>query len=206
LAVRDAVSVTPIITSQSEDDAGDRYVIVAHKQNNQQTIEQLQSQSLMISVKGSNEIPKLWLETILLEKGLPPCETFFSNINRVSKTTQAILPVFFKQADVCLVPKNDLDIAMTLNPQLKFNLQIIQQSPGYNRIIICVQNTFYKKHGDLLSDIIEVANRTKHGQQLSTLFRISRLSRFEEAHLDNIRKLVQTYQSLNKTSTILQKH
>ncbi|MFT5365580.1 MAG: ABC-type phosphate/phosphonate transport system substrate-binding protein [Candidatus Latescibacterota bacterium] len=206
LALRDEVSIKPIITSHSADDAGDRYVIVTHQQNNIQTIEQLQSHSLMITIKGSNEVPKIWLETILLEKALPPCETFFGAINRVSKTTQAILPVFFKQADVCLVPKTDLDIAMTLNPQLKSNLQIIQQSPGYNHIIICVQNSFYEKYANLHNDVIEVANRTKQGQQLSTLFRISRLSRFEEAHLDNVKKLVQTYQRLSKTSIFPQKN
>jgi ABC-type phosphate/phosphonate transport system substrate-binding protein len=204
LTLRDQASVTPVITSRSGEGEGDHYVVVTHKQKNIQNIEQLQSQSLMISVKGSNEVPKLWLETILLENKLPKSETFFSDIKRVSKTIQAILPVFFKQADVCLVPKADLDIAMELNPQLKANLQIVQQSPGYNRIIICMQNTLYKEYGARVGHTIEVANQTKQGQQLFTLFRVSKLSRFKEAHLDNIKKLVQTYQSLSEISTVQQ--
>ncbi|MFT5365579.1 MAG: ABC-type phosphate/phosphonate transport system substrate-binding protein [Candidatus Latescibacterota bacterium] len=204
LALGDAVPVIPIMTSRSGDNEGDYYVIATHKQSNIQTIEQLQSQNLIISIKGNNGIPKLWLETILLENKLPNSDTFFGAIKHVSKTTQAILPVFFKQADVCLVPKTDLGIAMALNPQLKTNLQIVQQSPGYNRIIVCVQSTFYEKNGDFLSEAIETVNQATQGQQLLTLFRVNNLSRFEEAHLDNIKKLVHTYQTLNKASTLSQ--
>lgn len=192
----------PIMTSRSEDDEGDHYVIVTYKKDKIQNIEQLQSKRLIMNIKGSNAVPKVWLDTLLLEKTLPSCETFFSTIKRVGKSTQAILPVFFKQADVCLVPKTDLDIAMELNPQLKTNLKILHQSPGYNRIIVCVQNAFYKKYGDLLSDTIEVANSTKQGQQLFTLFRIKKLSPFENTHLDNIKKLAQKYQTLSNTSII----
>ena len=67
-----------------------------------------------------------------------------------------------------------------------------------------MQNTLYKEYGARVGHTIEVANQTKQGQQLFTLFRVSKLSRFKEAHLDNIKKLVQTYQSLSEISTVQQ--
>jgi len=200
LALREKVSVQPIMTSRSGDEDGDHYVLVTHKQNDLQSLAQFESQSLIISIKGSNKIPELWLETLLLQKRLPPSERFFSAIKRVEKTTQAVLPVFFKQSDVCLVPKADLDIAMELNPQLKAELRIIQRSTGFNRIIICMQDSLYQQYGNLLGDTIEVANQTKQGRYLFTLFRVSSIARFEEGHLDNIKNLVHTYQTLIKTS------
>jgi ABC-type phosphate/phosphonate transport system substrate-binding protein len=183
---------------------GEELVIVTHKQNNIHSIEQLQSLSLSISTKGNDGIPQLWLETLLLEKALPPSETFFKSIKYVDKAIQAILPVFFKQTDVCLVPKTDLEIAKELNPQLSTNLQIIQLSPAYNRTIVCIREAYYQEYGDRISEAVEITKQTKEGQHLFKIFRISNIIRFEEAHLDNVKNLVQTYHTLSHTSTLPQ--
>ena len=44
-----------------------------------------------------------WLDTELLRNKLPLSARFFREITRTSKMSRAILPVFFNQADACLV-------------------------------------------------------------------------------------------------------
>ena len=200
LALSTDIPITPILTSRSGQGGGEHVVLVTHKKNHIQNVEQLKSLNLVISIKGNNTTPQLWLDTMLLENALPTSEIFFGTIKNVRKTTQAIFSVFFKTADVCLIPQTDLEIAMKLNPQLETDLHILKQSPGYNRVIICVQNSFYQTYGDRISQTIDILNQTQQGHQLFTLFKVRQMVKFEPAHLDNIKNLLKTYQQLTHTS------
>ncbi len=197
LAIQNKTSIVPILTSQSGRDGDEHYVLISYNpQNEIQQIEQLGAQKLFISTQKDNKIPQMWLDTLLNEQALPTIENFFSEIEYVNKSTKAILAIFFKKSGVCLVPKTDFEIACELNPQLKRHLQIIHQSPGYNRSIVCVPKTLYKTHGELLARAIAIVNETTQGQQLLKLFRVTTLQYFENTHLDNLRNLQTAYQAI----------
>lgn len=193
-------SIIPALTSLTDGKYGDHYVLVTRKQDAIQDINELQSTELILSIKGNNTLPKFWLETELLQKGYTSIETFFKKTTTVSKTTQAILPVFFGNADVCLVPQKDLNIAMELNPQLKNKLEIIKQSESFIRTLVCTQKEYYDTYFPLLKKLIEVLNSTPQGQQFLTLFRASRLKQFQPEHLQNINKIAQTYRDVKGVS------
>ena len=204
LALPKTLNISPTFTSRTGTELGENYILVTHKKSAIQNLEQLQSVTLMMSQKGNNQISKLWLDTLLLQNNLPVSEAFFGTIKNVSKTTQAILPVFFKQADACLIPKTDLKIAQQLNPQLATDLHLLAQSPPFNRVIVCAQNNIYKNLADRLHLAIDIVNQTQQGKQLLTLFRVKQMIRFEETHLDNIKHLVQTYENLSHNNVLSQ--
>ncbi|MGA1197595.1 MAG: PhnD/SsuA/transferrin family substrate-binding protein, partial [Candidatus Latescibacterota bacterium] len=118
------------------------------------------------------------------------------------KTTQAILPVFFQQADACLVPKTDFETAVQLNPQLGINLQILAESPGFKNSIACLQKEYYNNYAGLITEALKTIGQTEQGKQFFTLFRVNTMQRFDEAHLDNVKNLMQTYQTLNQNKQL----
>ncbi|MBT4139598.1 MAG: PhnD/SsuA/transferrin family substrate-binding protein [Candidatus Latescibacteria bacterium] len=200
LSLQEDVSLIPIITSYSGDSDGEHYVVLTHRENNIQTIEQLQSRNIIVGTRGDKKVPQLWLDTMLLEKSLPETKAFFKSVKYMRKTTQAILPVFFKQVDACLVPKTDFETAIKLNPQLSVGLQIIAESPGFKSTMTCLRSDFHDQHGSHLTQAMETINQTEQGKQFFTLFRVSRILRFEEVHLDNIKNLLQKNQTLSQKS------
>ncbi|WP_320045273.1 hypothetical protein [uncultured Desulfobacter sp.] len=66
-----------------------------------------------------------WLRSLMVEKGLGQADTYFSKLKWVNKINEAVLPVFFKQADACLVNLKGLDIMAELNPQIAQQVKIV---------------------------------------------------------------------------------
>jgi len=196
LSLAKEIPIVPLLTT-IVGDLGEQWITVTHKSNHVQNIEELQSLPLIISTKGNDKYPELWLETALLEKNLPATHTFFNSIKYVDKASQAVLSVFFKQSDVCLIPRADLEIAIKLNPQLGTDLQSGQHSPFYNRTMVCVEKSYYEKFGDRIRKAVEITKQTKKGQQLFAISRAGGIIPFEEAHLENTRRVLETYQTLS---------
>jgi hypothetical protein len=71
----------------------------------------------------------LWLDTQLLRQQLPPSHSFFRSVKLVENASQAVLPVFFRQADACLLPRWSYDTMVELNPQVKEQTTILVHSP-----------------------------------------------------------------------------
>ncbi len=81
--------------------------------------------------KPGNGVPQMWLDTFLVKQGLTRSKYFFTNIKEVDKVSQAVLPVFFKQADACLVSRSGFETMVELNPQIGEQLAIQATSPGF---------------------------------------------------------------------------
>jgi hypothetical protein len=57
-----------------------------------------------------------WLNNLLSESNLPMSQEFFGQIRTTHKISGAVLPVFFKQTDVCLVTQSGFETMSQLNP------------------------------------------------------------------------------------------
>jgi hypothetical protein len=137
-----------------------------------------------------------WLDTLLALAALDSPQAFLKDLIRVDKPSKAILPVFFHQADACLVTSNAFQVACELNPQLRKTLQVRATSPEV------VTALFFFRRGQVSAarEQLELAIAKLHdspaGIQVLTVFQCERMLKCPVACLDSTRELLRQRERL----------
>jgi len=129
-----------------------------------------------LAILKTDDTALLYLNTHLLRNKLPEAAGFFSSIIEKKKSSQAVLSVFFRQADACIANDEAFEIMTELNPQIGRQLKVIASSPE----IVCVVSFFRKDYNEKSKAIMRnvTANlvNTVDGQQLLTLLKLADIS------------------------------
>lgn len=197
LELRKEVPLEPILTAIPGETLTYEYILLVRRDREFEDVDQLAGKELvMIDMWTRAAIPQFWLDTFLLKEGLPESRDFFSPVRKVDKNSQAVLLVFFGQADVCLVPLQTFKTMVELNPQLDRELVILARSPGFCYGLVCARQDVYEKFKDLIQEGLSIFSTDLRGQQLTTIFRLDELVPFQPDHLESVRKLTQEYEDL----------
>ena len=105
------------------------YVVLVHRDSAFQTLADLQGTRLMVLSHPSAGLAPAWLDVELRRRQLSPLAQFFGATTSIPKVNRAILPVFFKQAEACLVTRRGFETAGELNPQVLAQLRVLASSP-----------------------------------------------------------------------------
>ncbi|WP_020588503.1 PhnD/SsuA/transferrin family substrate-binding protein [Desulfobacter curvatus] len=124
-----------------------------------------------------------WLAVLLSEKGLDRPGVHFKNYKMVKKINNAVLPVFFKQADTCLVHRKGFDIMAELNPQIARQMRIVATSPPYIPVILCFRKTYQSPVKQLLLRDLQKIVESLSGAQLLTIFQIDGMQQISKEEL-----------------------
>jgi ABC-type phosphate/phosphonate transport system substrate-binding protein len=103
-----------------------RYLLFTHINRGYEKIGDLKGKKLLF-LKGDNVGP-LYLNAMLLRQRLGETKGFFSQIEEKSKASQVVLPVFFGQADACIINDASYKTMAEMNPQLRKNLKAFVSS------------------------------------------------------------------------------
>ena len=149
-----------------------------------------------LAVQKADDAALLFLNTHLLRNKQPKTLGFFSSIIEKRKSSQAVLSVFFRQADVCIATDEAFGIMAELNPQIGMQLKVIASSPE----IVCTVSFFRKDYSEKRKAIIrkgaENLVNTVEGKQLLTLFKLAYIYLLKDSDLDSFRLLVNEYRQL----------
>jgi ABC-type phosphate/phosphonate transport system substrate-binding protein len=132
----------------------------------------------------------VWLEALLAQQSLAAPPEFFKATTRAEKPSKAILQVYFRQADACVVTTNVYAVAGELNPQLQRDLRVVAVSPEL------VPALFYFRPGDKsrareeLEPAILGLHETPAGQQVLTIFQCDRMVKSPTTCLATTRELL----------------
>ncbi|MFT5365578.1 MAG: ABC-type phosphate/phosphonate transport system substrate-binding protein [Candidatus Latescibacterota bacterium] len=199
LALKSRVPITPFMLTQNYASGQYAYGLYVHKDSGLDHLHQLKHKTLTIQTRNQTDLdlPQLWLDTLLLENGLEVYSILFKSTQIFSKTSQAVLPVFFQKADACLVPIPEFEVLSQFNPQIKRDLKCIAQSPAYIRSLICARTAFFDQFQDLIQPAILDLNNTTHGRQLRLLFKSNNdLAPFEAHQLGSVESLIEKHRAL----------
>jgi ABC-type phosphate/phosphonate transport system substrate-binding protein len=152
-----------------------------------------------LSIVKINNLGLIYLDVYLLQAGFPDAERFFNAIQYKSKESQAILAVFFGQAEACLVTDAAFNTMKELNPQVGRKLRVMAESPD---VVDAVG--FFRK--DYPQDHKKTAIKGMHGgikshergKQIMLLFNVDQMDPIGEADIDSVRKLLAGYDRLKK--------
>jgi phosphonate transport system substrate-binding protein len=85
----------------------------------------------MVLSSPAMNLAAVWLDVELAKKSLPQTTKLVGKITEATKAAKTVLPVFFNQADACLITRRAFDTMVELNPQVGRQLRVIATSPDY---------------------------------------------------------------------------
>jgi ABC-type phosphate/phosphonate transport system substrate-binding protein len=190
LKIRDTLPMTPVVTA-SIDAAGKRkYVLITRKDSGLKSVSDLRNRSIMLPASARNESSLLWLDVQLQRTGNRNRKVFFRQIKDYATASQGIMAVFFKQSDAALVRLSALETAISLNPQIGRQVNVISESKSLHGDVTCIADQVDDK---LRSSIVDAAlklHESATGKQLMTMFQVEKAVPFNPKYLDGVLELV----------------
>jgi phosphonate transport system substrate-binding protein len=132
LTVPEYRQVAPYIDTRriiTDDYGGDELLLVVREGSGIENLAGLQGRSLILLEGPSTSLAEPWLAVSLWQVGLPSPQQLLGHLTRNTKLSQVVLPVFFGQADACVVTRRGMDTMVELNPQLARKLKVLLASP-----------------------------------------------------------------------------
>ena len=132
-----------------------------------------------------------WIEVSLLEGRLGSLARFFGSCQTVDKPSAAVIPVFFGQADACVVDDSAFATMIEMNPAIgRALLPIARSVPLANPIVVFARNGWEPAalRDDVARGMAELQNDIS-GRQVLALFKCDRLRDLDPASLQTIRAL-----------------
>lgn len=196
IKIKKQIYLEPAVNTSYTDRVTEEFILLVRKDKNINEFSQLKNKKITISKDIRGDVSCLWLNTLLLKNDLPECKDFFKIIRRVYKPSQIVLPVFFNQADACIVRQKSFNTIIELNPQVGKELKVLAKSPGLLLGIVCFQKYCNK---EIREEFFKAANRIHKepkGKQILTLIKKDKMIPFKPEYLESIKALVKEYNRL----------
>lgn len=174
------------------------YLLLTPESKGARTLAELRGQNIVILEYTNANLSRQWLETMLLEQNLGALSEFFKKAETVVKPSAAVLSVFFGQRPACVVDQSAFQLMSELNPQVGRRLRAIATSEPYLDTILCVRRDGWRseqERKDLIASLEEL-HLEPEGQQILSVFGVSRLEPFKEELLATVRRLKATHDRL----------
>jgi ABC-type phosphate/phosphonate transport system substrate-binding protein len=176
----------------------DEYVVLVNREGDIKKLEGLKQKKVIIQAGGLGGVSTIWLDTALMKQGLPASRQFCREVKEVPKAAGAVLPVFFGQADACVVVKKAFATMVELNPQIGKRLSSLAQSQGLPRAVSWFGKDWDKKSIERYRARMLESNRDPSGRQFLTLMGYDEMIIWDPASLAPLEALLKEHDELSK--------
>ncbi|MBN1552912.1 PhnD/SsuA/transferrin family substrate-binding protein [bacterium] len=191
--------VDPFLIEVEEGDIYENYILCTRKDRPGSGLKALSDKALTLSVWVESDLPTYWLDLLLNEKHLAPVHSFFSQIDRIKRPEQAIMRVFFRKSDACLVPKQTFLVLKEMNPQIAREMTIVEESPDFINGVICLNKSLTElDRRSLIEEKLVNMKRETGGEQMMDLFRIHDFLPYDTMYVHDTFEVIKQYQALKR--------
>jgi len=117
-------------------------------------------------------------------------DEFFSVVKHVEKLSGAVLPVFFGQANACLVTQSGFSTMSELNPQIGQKLQTVARSRPLIPALLCFRKDFNSPQKEHILEAFSELNTSSSGQQILTIFQAEALVEVDAKALEETKSFI----------------
>jgi ABC-type phosphate/phosphonate transport system substrate-binding protein len=190
------ISKNPFIF-KSQEIRKSQLLLIANKNSKINSINDLNNKSFENSLYLKNN--SLWLDYLTLKKLNKSYKKIIKNESVSTKTSTALLDVYFNKADFCTIDENVYEDMLVLNPSLNKNLTIIEHS---DEIFFFA---FGSVHKDMSSESVKELNDFITNEKFKSNFReffklvnLYSASLIEFKDLKEIEEFYEEYENLKK--------
>lgn len=176
-------------------DPSETYLLVVRRDSGITHLTALQHRSLAVHSLPRMRLGYLWLDVELARASAPPVAEYFARIERAPKLSKAVLDVFFKRVDACLVTRRGLAAMAELNPQVEKQLVAIARSPALVPSFFGFRAGMDPAFLEKLVRELSIVHRTPAGKQAVTIFQVGDLGEFPPDVLQPALDLLQEYRT-----------
>jgi phosphonate transport system substrate-binding protein len=185
MEMKKQLPLDPLLITSSDNGSEMELLLLVRKDSGIRTFRDLRGRTFVIPPKNSRclDMYTAWIETLSIEEGSKGINTYFSSVKESRTTAKAIMPVFFRQADACVVTREVFDLTSELNPQISRDLTIISRKGKLSQGIIAVDRRLSEDNKERLRQAFLTLHQTPEGKQLLMLFKVRKLVPYVAGYL-----------------------
>ena len=195
--IKNKVKITPYLTTTINKKHGFDFILIVRKDGEFKRLEDLKNKHIFVPSNTYGDLVEMWLTTQLNSMG-ESYVSFFSMIEAAPKPSQAMLPVFFNQADACVIPEMAFNTMLELNPQLKNDLVVIDKSPILINGFSCLNDNISIELRDSIINVSQRISNTNSGMQILTLFKSDNIIKYDPKYLIETEKMYKEFLKIKK--------
>jgi ABC-type phosphate/phosphonate transport system substrate-binding protein len=173
-----------------------QYVLLIRSDAGVSDLKDLRGKTLVM--RKNDEAGLFYLNTLLLRNGQAELQQFLGAMQEMESFSKAMLSVFFKKNDACLVTDTAFETMCELNPQMGKQLTILAHSTELSNGIFFFARDLPQGVKNILVNHVLHLDASRYGQQILMLYKIDRLVQFDITDLDSIKVLFQEYEALKR--------
>jgi ABC-type phosphate/phosphonate transport system substrate-binding protein len=155
-----------------------------------------------LSMRNTQDMEKLFLNTMLLENQAPELDSFFAESINPKNINTGIMDVFFGRSDITIVRESEYKTAIELNPQLAKKLTVLAESEPFLVLVAGAKTTMpNKSHQAAMQSLVDLSS-TEKGKQLMRIIHAESFEEVSSKDLDNVRDLLKRYKTLKSSSSM----
>ncbi|QOY89606.1 phosphate/phosphite/phosphonate ABC transporter substrate-binding protein [Paludibaculum fermentans] len=176
-----------------------QYLLLTNDSSGAVTLPGLRQKRVVISSRTKSNLGLMWLETLLGDSRLGRAGAFFSSVEINYRSSQCVMPLFFRRIDACVVDSGNWEAMKELNPQLG-RLRVVARSEPYLEGVVAMPLQPHPHQDELVASLLNL-HKTPAGEQLGIVFRIGPLVRASKAQFESVRVLRNKYRHIVEASS-----
>ncbi len=196
LKIRERFPVEPLFVAANNVGTGREHLLITHRSSGIRSISDLRGKTIVLLPAARQEASHIWLDVLLMKEGKPIRTAYFRQVRESSTASQAIMSVFFRQADSAIVYRGAFETAVALNPQIGRRTRIIAESASLAGEVTCVPSAAGEKMKHTVLNAAMEMNKTIVGKQMGILFQVDRIIPYKPSYLDGLAELLKEQSNL----------
>jgi ABC-type phosphate/phosphonate transport system substrate-binding protein len=170
------------------------FLVLVRTDDGIQNIKELRGKKC--SLKPTQDMEILLLNTLLLENQQPEYTTFFSERLNPKNMNTGMMDVFFGKSDLTIVRESEYKTAVELNPQLGKKITVLTKSDPFLVLIGGARDNLSDTSHKAAVDSLFQLSSTGKGMQLMKIIHAESFDTASKSDLNNVRDLLKRYQAL----------
>lgn len=153
----------------------EEYVVLVRKDSTYQQLADLRGKTMLLHDHPRMSPAEVWFDLALAAEASGAVAENRPVINRERKLARAVLPLFFRKAEACLVNRKGFETMCEMNPQLQRDLRVLGSSPPLLPMGFFFRRGYPQPDGDRMIGAFCRMQETPAGQQVLSVFQCSRV-------------------------------
>ncbi len=198
MELRNHIPIDPVLVSTTGRGHDTELLLLVRKDSGIHTVRDLKNRVIAMPMRNPQyrDLYYTWLETLLMREGFGyRIDSFFSSVKEMRTVAKVVMPVFFRQADACVVSRHVFDLTSELNPQIGRELTAIARIEKLAHGVVAFDRRLPEETRRKFMQAFLALHDTPDGQQLLMLFQVKKLISFQPDYFKATEALYAEYRS-----------